>query len=43
MTEPLFTEQEVSAIMKPVLTGLLPVHVMDYIHRDIKPENIVLA
>jgi serine/threonine protein kinase len=43
MTEPLFTEAEVSAIMKPVLTGLAPVHEMDYIHRDVKPENLILS
>lgn len=43
LTKPLFSECEISAIMKSVLTGLAPVHDLDYIHRDIKPENIVLG
>jgi serine/threonine protein kinase len=41
--KPLFTEDEVAAIVRAVLKGLAPVHALDYIHRDIKPENIILA
>ena len=43
LQSPLFTEEEVSSIIKNVLRGLEPVHDNNYIHRDIKPENIILA
>ena len=39
----IFSEEEVSSILKAVLKGLAPVHDLNYIHRDIKPENIILA
>lgn len=43
LKSPLFTELEISQILKSVLKGLVPVHDLNYIHRDIKPENIILA
>jgi serine/threonine protein kinase len=43
LKSPLFSEEEVSRIIKNVLHGLEPVHDNNYIHRDIKPENIILA
>lgn len=39
----LFSEEETAAIIKSLLKGLAPLHLLNYIHRDIKPENIVLA
>lgn len=43
MTEPLFSETEVSAILKSVLKAIAPMHDMNFIHRDIKPENIIMS
>ena len=43
MTEPLFSETEVSAILKSVLKALSPMHDMNFIHRDIKPDNIIVS
>lgn len=43
MTEPLFSETEVSAILKSVLKAIAPIHDMNLIHRDIKPDNIIVS
>ena len=43
LTKPLFSELEISAILKAVLKGLASVHDLNYTHRDIKPENIILT
>jgi len=43
MTEPLFSEAEVSAILKSVLKAIAPIHDMNFIHRDIKPANIIMS
>lgn len=43
ITAALFSEEQVASVIRGVLSGLLPLHEMDYIHRDVKPENIVLA
>ena len=42
MSTSLFTEEEVSSIIRAVLKGLKSIHEINYIHRDVKPENIML-
>jgi len=42
LTEPLFSEDEASAILRGILQGLVQVHGLDVIHRDLKPENIMI-
>ena len=37
-----FTEQELLAVMTPVLEGLERVHAAGVLHRDIKPSNILI-
>ena len=37
-----FTEQELLAVMTPVLEGLARVHAAGVLHRDIKPSNILI-
>ena len=36
------TEDELKAILYPVLKGLEEVHRVDFLHRDIKPANIII-
>jgi serine/threonine protein kinase len=36
------TEEEIMAILPPLLAGLETIHKADYLHRNIKPENITL-
>jgi serine/threonine protein kinase len=36
------TEEEIMAILPPLLAGLETIHKADYLHRNIKPENIIL-
>ena len=42
LTEPLFSEDEASSILRGILQGLVQVHGLDVIHRDLKPENIMI-
>lgn len=42
LEEPVFSEEEVSAILKSILTAINAIHDMNFIHRDIKPENVIL-
>ena len=42
MSTTLFTEEEVSSIIRAVIKGLKSIHEINYIHRDVKPENIML-
>jgi len=35
-------EEEASAIMKHIFSGLCLMHEKNFIHRDLKPENILL-
>ena len=43
LEKPVFSEDEVAAILRSILSGLAKVHALDLVHRDIKPENIVLG
>ena len=39
---PVFSEEEVSLIIKSILLGLKNIHALNLVHRDIKPENIIV-
>ena len=43
LTEPVFSEEEASQIMKSILNGVAQIHEKNLLHRDIKPENIVMG
>lgn len=42
LTEPIFSEDEISLMVKSILIGLSHVHELNLVHRDIKPENIIV-
>ena len=43
LSEPVFSEEEASQIMRSILNGVAQIHAKNLLHRDIKPENIVMG